>query len=241
VTSAPAGSLLEYLQQITDPRGRQGRRHALSAMLATVVCAVLSGARGFTAIAQWLLTRSTEELHLLGYTRTPPTANAFRDLLLALDPEAFDTAILQWTADGLSPQSASSADSTESGSPTELEALGLDGKTLRGTLVRHKRAIHLLSLFSHDRNLTLAQTPVPETTNEPTAATEWLRSIVLRGKVITADAIFCQRDFCQQVLDSGGHYFVAVKDNQPTLKADIAAEFQAAFSPGERSPASRAS
>lgn len=247
MTSAPAGGLLEYLQQIPDPRGRQGRRHTLSAMLATIVCAVLSGARGFTAIAQWLETRPTEDRHLLGYLRIPPTANAFRDLLLALDPDAFDAAILKWTAECLGPQSPPASNSpdsvstTETEASTELEAVALDGKILRGSLRRHQRAIHLLSLFRHDRHLTLAQTPVPETTNEPTAATEWLRSIVLKGKVVTADAIFCQRDFCQQILDSGGHYFVAVKDNQPTLKADIAAEFQAAFSPGERSSARRAS
>jgi hypothetical protein len=223
--------LLENLQQIPDPRGRQGRRHSLAAMLATVVCAVLSGARGFTAIAQWLAARRLEELHQLGFTRTPPTANAFRDLLIALDPDTFEATIQQWTAACLKSEHANS---TDSASPAELEPIALDGKTLCGTIQRHRRTVQLLSLFAHRSGLTLGQTPVPDGTNEPGAAIPWLRSLVLKGKLITADAIYCQRDVCRQILDSGGHYFIAVKDNQPTLLADIAAEFQAAFSPGDR-------
>ena len=209
-------------------------------MLAAIVCSILSGARGFTAIAQWIASRRREEWHLLGFTRTPPTANAFRDLLLVLDPDALEAAVQRWTADCLAPQLASSENSTPSTPVTTLEAVALDGKTLRGTLRPHKRAIQLLSLFSHRTRLTLGQTLVPEETNEPTAATQWLQSLVLHGKVLTVDAVYCQRDFCQQTLDSGGHYLATVKDNQPTLKADIAAEFQAAFSPDDRSTTRRA-
>lgn len=61
--------------------------------------------------------------------------------------------------------------------------------------------------------------------------------MVLKGRVVTADAIFCQRDVCQEIVDSGGDYFVVVKENQPTLQESIAAEFRAAFSPGERTTA----
>ena len=58
-----------------------------------------------------------------------------------------------------------------------------------------------------------------------------LKSVVLAGRVITGDAMFCQRDLCQQINDEGGHYFFEVKDNQPELKKSIEAEFQPAFSP----------
>ena len=55
--------------------------------------------------------------------------------------------------------------------------------------------------------------------------------MVLEGRVVTGDAIFCQRDLSKEIVDQGGHYFFVVKDNQPSLKEAIAAEFQAAFSP----------
>ena len=72
---------------------------------------------------------------------------------------------------------------------------------------------------------------MPPDTNEHKAALKLLKTIVLKGKVITGDAIFCQRDLCQQVIDDDGDYFFTVKDNQPGLKAAIEAEFQPGFSP----------
>ena len=86
VNPAHAGNLLASLKQIPDPRGAHGRRHSLSAMLATVVCAVLCGARGFSAIAQWIHVQPREVWWMLGYYRTPPTENTFRSLLSRLDP-----------------------------------------------------------------------------------------------------------------------------------------------------------
>ena len=70
---ALAGNLLEYLSQIPDPRGRQGRRFPLSAMLATVICAVLTGAQSFEAIADWI--HAQQRQWRLGFFRRPPTAN----------------------------------------------------------------------------------------------------------------------------------------------------------------------
>lgn len=95
----------------------------------------------------------------------------------------------------------------------------------------------MLSLLDHQTGCTLSQVRVDEKTNEAKAALELLRSLVLEGRVITGDAMFCQREICQEIIDSGGHYFLVVKDNQPTLKEAIAAEFQAAFSPDERTVA----
>jgi predicted transposase YbfD/YdcC len=59
---------------------------------------------------------------------------------------------------------------------------------------------------------------VDEKTNEHKAALELLKTIVLKNCVITGDAMFCQREICQQIIDSGGDYFVVVKDNQPNLQ-----------------------
>ena len=79
----------------------------------------------------------------------------------------------------------------------------------------------------------LSQTRVESTTNEARAALELLETLVLAGRVVTGDAMFCQREVCRHIRDRCGHYFVVVKDNQPELKASVAAEFRAAFSQGE--------
>lgn len=227
MTAVPAGNLLAYLAQVPDPRGRQGRRHPLAAMLAAVVCAMLCGARGYSAIVQWLHALPVPWWHRLGFTRRPPKDHAFRDLLAAISPETFETVVRTWVSAALG----------EAIPEEELRAIALDGKTLRGTLTPHQRAVHLLSLFDQRLGCVLSQQRVDEKTNEHKAALELLKTIVLKDCVVTGDAMFCQRDICQQIIDSGGDYFVVVKDNQPSLQETIAAEFRAAFSPGERTSA----
>jgi len=56
---------------------------------------------------------------------------------------------------------------------------------------------------------------------------EFLKTLVLKGRVVVADAMFTHRDVCQEILDSGGDYFLPVKENQPTLLRDITVEFAA--------------
>jgi len=231
LNAAPAGSLLYFLSQVPDIRGRQGRRHSLSAMLATVVCAVLTGARGYAAIADWVHSLTPEAFHLLGFTRRPPKAGAFRKLLNRLSVGALEEAIRRWVA----LQLGVPADDAE------LQPVAMDGKSLRGTVQALQRMVHLLSLFDHKSGGTLSQLRVDAKTNEAKASLDLLKSVLLKGRVVTADAIFCQREVCQEILDGGGHYFVVVKENQPTLQADIAAEFKAAFSPCDREIAGVAS
>ena len=194
-------------------------------MIATTVCAVLQGARSYTAIAEWIHTQDVTFWHALGYLRRPPKLGAFRRLLMRLAPERLEETVRHWVAGCLGMPADNEA----------LQAVAMDGKTLRGTLGPLEPAVHLLSLLDQKTGCVLSQTRVDSKTNEPKAALELLQSLVLHGRVITGDAIFCQRELCQQICDSGGHYYFVVKDNQPTLKEAIAAEFKAAFSPGERS------
>jgi hypothetical protein len=208
-------SLLSFLASVPDPRSAHGRRHPLAAMLAAVCCAVLCGARGFKPIAQWVHDQDIELAHALGFNRTPPKWGAFRKLLMALDPAAFERAIAEW------------AEATDSDLPPEqrgdgeLEPAALDGKTLRGSIGRHGGAVHLLSVMAQRSGLTLRQVGVGAETNEHKAALGLLTGMVLEGRVLTGDAMFCQRDLCQQVVAEGGHYFVVVKENQPELLRDI--------------------
>jgi hypothetical protein len=200
-------------------------------MLASVVCAMLQGARGYSAITQWVHDQEVELWHALGFTRRPPKLGAFRKLLMALSPTHFERALTAWA------ESCLGASHTDQ----PLEAVALDGKTLCGTLQPLERAVHLLALLDQRSGCVLSQSRVAAKTNEHKGALEILKTLVLEGRVVTADAIFCQREVCEDVRDRGGHYFFIVKDNQPTLKEAIAAEFKAAFSPDHRTGASVAS
>ena len=90
MTSACGGNLVASLSQVLDPRGRKGRRHPLSAMLTAVVCGLLCGNRGYTALVEWLHDLPVDVWHWMGYTRSPPQQDCFRDLLMKLDPDLLE-------------------------------------------------------------------------------------------------------------------------------------------------------
>lgn len=227
VASPAAGSLVSMLTQIPDPRGRQGRRHPLAAMLAAIICGLLTGARGYKAIAQWVRAQDPLVWRWLGFRRKPPCANSFRNLLLVLPPEVLEGVLRAWIGSVLNEPLA----------PQELRGTSLDGKTLCNTLAAHERNVHLLSLLDQSLGGVLSQQAVNPETNEAKAALELLKTVALQGRLISGDAMFCQREICQQIVDSGGDYLFVVKDNQPELNAAIAAEFQPGFSPRYRETA----
>jgi DDE_Tnp_1-associated/Transposase DDE domain len=226
VVTPASGSLLSRLAQIPDPRGRQGRRHSLAAMLAAIVCGILSGARGYKAIAQWARAQHATIGPWLGFQRRPPCANSFRNLLLALDPQILEAVLRQWIEGVLGQPLADS-----------LPGVSIDGKTLCNTLATHERNVHLLSLFDQTMGGVLGQQAVDPSTNEAKAAFDLLKAVVLEGRLITGDAMFCQRDLCREIIAGKGDYLLIVKDNQPELKAAIEAEFQPGFSPHQRASA----
>jgi hypothetical protein len=219
VDTAHAGSLLAQLQQVPDPRGAHGRRHSFSAMLATIICAVLCGARGYEAIAQWIHAQVPEAWYLLGYFRRPPTGGAFRYLLSKVDPEVLEAVLREWIAE----YTAVNDD--------ELTALAIDGKTLCSTLAGHGRSLQLLSLFDARTGCVLSQMQVPTDTNEAKAALPILKSLVLEGRVVTGDAMYATPEICRAIVDSGGDYLLVIKDNHRDTKEAIAGEFLPAFSP----------
>jgi len=236
------GSLLAYLAEVPDPRSRRGRQHPLSAILGLVCCALLCGARGYAAIAQFAHDHDLALMHRLGFTRRPPKRHGLRKLILRLDPAAFEGALTRWAEAvlGRPLRAAEKAPGPAAAPPAAepLHAAALDGKVLRGSADGLQAAVHLLALVAHETGLPLTQRALPrgaDKTNEHKAGLQLVEQLVLTGQLVTADAMFTHRDFCQAVRDRGGHYLAFVKDNQPTLLHDIqaalASEAPEAFSP----------
>jgi predicted transposase YbfD/YdcC len=109
------------------------------------------------------------------------------------------------------------------------EGIGVDGKTVRGV----PGGLHLLAAYAHQAQVVLAQEAVDHKENEIKAAPRVVQTLQLKDRVVTGDAMLAQRSLSKQVLAAGGDYFWVVKDNQPTLKADIALLFaQSPFGEG---------
>lgn len=216
----PPGTLMAFLADVPDPRDASGRRHPLVAMLAHACCAILCGARGYSAIAQWGRDQPVEFMHKLGYRRRPASYGAFQALLSRLDAAALEAALARWAGHLLGRPAADA-----------LRAVAVDGKTLRGSLTPHAPAVHLLAAMDQAAGCVLSQVRVDAKTNEHKAAVGLLAGLALRGRVVTGDAMFCQRDLSGQVVAAGGHYLWKVDDNQPSLKDAIASAFEPACSP----------
>ncbi len=105
--------------------------------------------------------------------------------------------------------------------------VAIDGKTLRRSFdtASEKSALHMVSAWSCEERLVLAQIATDEKSNEITAVPQLLRFLNLEGRTVTTDAMSCQRDIAEQIVDQGGHYILSLKRNQPTLFHDVAHYF----------------
>ena len=204
-----AGGLIEALATVPDPRHRRGVRHPVCGLLVVAVAAVLAGARGFQAIAEFAAELAPEVLRRLGLPRgTPPSVKCFRLLLQGLDGDGFDRVLSGWLV-----RQQILTD----------HVVALDGKTLRGSATATTPAQHLLSAILPDLGVVVAQQAVSAKTNEIPCAALLLASLPLTGAVVTADALHTQAATARAiVVDNRADYLFTVKDNQPTLKADMA-------------------
>jgi DDE_Tnp_1-associated/Transposase DDE domain len=218
-------SLLEALADVPDPRSRHGRRHPLLALLSLTVLAMLRGCRGPTAISQFGRDHGVELAHALGFLRgKTPAPSCFCELFSRLDARAFEAALSRWVASRVPP--AEEADQ---------QPVSLDGKTLRGSRDGETPGQHLVAAYAHEHQAVLAQIKVDAKTNEHKAALELLGILPVKGRVVLGDAMFCQRDLCEKIVERGGDYLFTVKGNQLGLERDIAAGF--GFEAGARSVA----
>lgn len=210
------GRLLEHLQTLADARHRKGRRYALAPLLLLVILAKLGGEDRPSGIADWIAHRA-ERLRAalrLPWARMPHHNTYRRVLETAIAPAELDRLVGEHLR-GLPGAGRS-------------DVIALDGKTVRGTITpANPHGDHLVSAYLPAEGLTLGQMATGGKDNEISVAPELVARLDLRGKVVMADALHTQRRLSRQILDAGGDYFWLVKDNQPTLSADIALLFTA--------------
>ena len=200
-------SIMDHFQDLEDPRIDRSKRHQLLDIIA--ICAVICGADSWVHVA--LFGKSKEEWFrtFLELPHGIPSHDTFGDVFSRLDPEQFQRCFMEWTqamADLL---------------PGEVVAI--DGKTVRRSHDRSagKRAVHLVSAWASANTLTLGQVKTEEKSNEITAIPQLLQLLELKGCLVTIDAMGCQKEIAQGILDRGADYVLAVKENQGRLYDDV--------------------
>lgn len=209
--------LLDMLAKLEDPRKDKGKRHPLKSILALMVIGLMCGHKGYTSIATWA--RHQPALaKALGFThKKTPCPATLHNLLKRLDVVAVEETLTEWVNTIIKSRPDLSGC---------LDAVAIDGKTMRASQKSGATTSHLLSVVSHELGITITQQSVSDKTNEIPISTEILKAFDVSGKVITTDALLTQRTFCQAVIDADGDYMLPVKDNQPDLSDAIEKLFQ---------------
>src|SRR6266705_748695 len=199
---------IECWEGLEDPRTGNAALHDLHEILTIAICAVLCGGQG--SVDMGLFAKSKEPF-LRGFLKLDngvPSHDTFSRLFRMLDPEQFRAAFQRFMA-SFSGQCAG--------------VVAIDGKVLRRSFdhASGKSPLHMVSAWGCEQRLVLAQIATDAKSNEITAVPKLLEILKLKGSIVTADALNCQRNIAQQIVDQGGDYALALKGNQGTLHADV--------------------
>lgn len=199
---------IEYFRDLRDPRQQVKVLYPLDEILLLCLLAVLAGAEGFVDIARF----GAKKLDLLRRFRPfkdgTPSHDRLGDIFATLDAEKFQQCFVAWVA-------------AVTGAPAGV--IAIDGKTARRSYQKKgkKAAIHMVSAFAARQRLVLGQVKVDEKSNEIVAIPKLLEMMAIEGTIVTIDAMGCQRDIAQKIIDKKADYVLALKGNQGTLREDV--------------------
>jgi predicted transposase YbfD/YdcC len=223
-------ALAAHLATVPDRRKRRGRRYPLPPLLALAVLAKLAGHSRLEALADWAKLRARDLARLFGLQRpTMPHQSTWSRILgQAVDPLALEQALHTF----FHPPAAEAP-------PRGSIILVVDGKTLRGTIpLGQTQGVHLVAAYLPEQGVVLLQLAVDRKANEIVVVPTLLAQLDLQGTVVVGDALQTQRAVSAQIVEAGGDYLWFVKENQPTLLAEIEELFTPPpLTPGHAAPA----
>jgi predicted transposase YbfD/YdcC len=200
---------LSHFKDLKDPRQQGKVDYPLEEILLLCLLAVLAGAETITDIALF----GCKKLGLLRRFRPfkngTPAHDHLGDILAVLDPEQFQRCFVAWVA-------------ALTGTPEGV--IAIDGKAVRRSGQKKKGGkapIHMVSAFAARQRLVLGQVKVAEKSNEIVAIPKLLEMLAIEGAIVTIDAMGCQRDIAQKVLEKKADYVLALKGNQGSLREDV--------------------
>jgi len=195
-------SIEEAFGNLRDPRSRTPA-HDLTEMLVVALCAILSGADSWVEIQTWAEAKLDWLRRYLRLANGIASHDTFGRVFAALDARQFEACFMRWAAH-LCPTLAG-------------EVVAIDGKTVRGSHRGEQRAIHLVSAYGSGLGVVLGQQRTADKSNEITAIPELLDALLLKGVIVTIDAMGCQQRVADRIIQAQADYVLAVKDNQRAL------------------------
>jgi predicted transposase YbfD/YdcC len=202
----------DHFADLTDPR-RRDVVYPLINVVVIAICAVICGADDFVAIAEFGRMKREWLSRFLDLQSGIPSHDRFNAILAAIKPAEFEKCLLSLIA--------------ALHEITDGQVVAIDGKTLRRSFdtASGKAAIHMVSAWATANHISLGQVVVDAKSNEITAIPKLLQILEISGCLVTIDAMGCQTEIAQEIVNAGADYVLAVKGNQPTLHKGIEAFF----------------
>ena len=200
--------VLSMFGDVPDPRAANAR-HRLIDLLAIALLAVIAGADDYAGIVEYGRDREPWLRQFLALPHGIASISTFRRLFAAIKPKALDDVLRRWSAELVK--------------TCQGKQIAVDGKTLRRSFEHawKKLGLHVVTAWCVEDRVVLGQEAVDAKSNEITAVPQLLATMDLKGAVVTVDALNTQKQIAQQIVDAGGDYVMAVKENHPTLHACI--------------------
>ncbi len=210
----PFASLEECFGDLPDPRVVGRCDHQLVEIIMVAVCGVLSGAESWSEVEEFGEAKAAWLKQYLELPAGIPSHDTFSRVFRILDATAFQERFMKWVEITFS--------------VARGQVIAVDGKTARGSRdsFRGQDAIHLVSAFAHQSGILLGQRKVDDKSNEITAVPELLKTLFIKGCVVTVDALNCQKDTAQTIIDGGGDYVFALKANHPQVHQEVVDWFE---------------
>ena len=208
----PPVSIAEHFAELSDPRRREGV-YPLINVVVIAICAVICGCDDFVSIAEFGRTKRGLLERFLDLSAGIPSHDRFNAIFAMIKPAEFEKCLVSWI--------------TALHDITKGQVIAIDGKTLRRSFdaASSKAAIHMVSAWATKNHISLGQVVVDDKSNEITAIPKLLEIIEISGSLVTIDAMGCQVEIAQAIVDQEADYVSAVKGNQPTLHEGIQAHF----------------
>jgi predicted transposase YbfD/YdcC len=206
-------NILSYFSEMKDPRVERTKLHKLEDIIFIAIASVLSGVQSWNEMEMYGNIKMSWLETFLELPNGIPTHDTFNRFFSALDPDEFENCFLSWISSICS--------------RTKGEVVSIDGKTMRGSRNQGcKSATHIVSAWADKNELILGQIKVDEKSNEITAIPMLLNVLLLKGCVVTIDAMGCQKKIVKQIINKNSDYIIAVKENQKELYEDIQDSFR---------------
>ena len=213
----PIGLIETHFGNLRDPRAMHSILHKLVDILIITICAVICGADNFVEIAEYGKEKEEWLKTFLELANGIPSVDTFERLFARVKPEALQTCFISWM------EAVHEC--------TDGEFINVDGKTLRAAKEagNKKSLIHMVSVWSASQHLVLGQKKVGEKSNEITAIPSLLKMLMIRDCIVSIDAMGCQTEIANTIIEQGADYVLALKGNQGNLHKDVQQLFSSAL------------